>query len=106
MDCNDPCDILIEKRCTRCEQWKNADTGFRPGNNVCRLCRNAMVKQWTASNSLRREIIRTKARRSAYIKRMAKRQKTDETNDDGTNDTPVADPAMQTTTDDEQVERV
>ena len=102
MECEEPCEIRVEKRCVRCDVWKDMDTCFRPGNHVCRLCRNAMVKKWTSSNTIRREIIRIKARRSAYAKRLSKRQKTDETNDDA----PVADPAMQTTTDDEQVERV
>ena len=97
-----PEDFDCLKRCERCMIFKEFTTCFRPGNHVCRLCRNAMVKQWTMANPIRREIIRTKARRSAYIKRMAKRQRLDENNDDA----PVDDPAMQTTTDDEQVARV
>jgi hypothetical protein len=80
MELADPCEILIEKLCRRCEQWKNMELCFRPGNHVCRMCRNEKVKEWTASNPIRREIIRTKARRSAYIQRMAKRQKLQDNN--------------------------
>lgn len=39
-----------------------------------------MVKEWTSNNALRREIIRTKARRNGYLQRMAKRQKLQEDN--------------------------
>jgi hypothetical protein len=70
-----PSEIVIEKRCRRCGEFKDMALHFRVGNHVCRLCRNAMVKQWTSANGLRREIIRTKARRSAYIQRLSKRQK-------------------------------
>lgn len=107
MECEEPCEVRVEKRCVRCDVWKDLDTGFRPGNHVCRLCRNAMVKKWTSSNTIRREIIRIKARRSAYVKRLSKRQKLDDnSNDYETNVPAVADRPMQTTTDDEQVERV
>ena len=108
MELDEPCEILVEKRCRRCEQWKNMDTEFRPGNHVCRRCRNDMVKTWTSNNALRREIIRNKARRNGYIQRMAKRQKLQQNNGDvespvehivGT----VEHPAPQTERGDEQV---
>jgi hypothetical protein len=59
-----------------------------------------MVKQWTSANGLRREIIRTKARRSAYIQRLSKRQKIQDINN--------VDPAMEHSTErgDEQVASV
>jgi hypothetical protein len=95
-----PCDIVIEKRCRRCGEFKDMTLHFRVGNHVCRLCRNAMVKQWTSANGLRREIIRTKARRSAYIQRLSKRQKIQDINN--------VDPAMEHSTErgDEQVASV
>ena len=81
MDETFPDDFECLKRCERCMVFKEFTTCFRPGNHVCRLCRNEIVKQWTNANPLRREIIRTKARRSAYLKRMAKRQKIQDNND-------------------------
>jgi len=81
MECNEPCEIIIEKRCRRCGEFKDMALHFRVGNHVCRLCRNAIVKQWTSANGLRREIIRTKARRSAYVQRLSKRQKIQNDND-------------------------
>lgn len=99
-----PCEIIIEKRCRRCGEFKDMALHFRVGNHVCRLCRNAMVKQWTSANGLRREIIRTKARRSAYVQRLSKRQKiqndTQDVNDVEIDDTAVEHPTKR---DDEQV---
>jgi hypothetical protein len=92
MELADPCEIIVEKMCRRCGEFKNQEIHFRPGNHVCRLCRNEMVKQWTSANPIRREIIRTKARRSAYIQRMAKRQKRNDNNVDAQVVAPVEHP--------------
>jgi hypothetical protein len=79
------------------------DTDFRPGNHICRRCRNDVVKTWTGNNALRREIIRTKARRNGYIQRMAKRQKLGDNSNVELNVGTVEHPATQTEGGDEQV---
>jgi hypothetical protein len=65
-----------------------------------------MVRVWADNNALRREIIRTKARRSAYIQRLAKRQKIQKDNVDSPIEHlvgAVEHPASQTEGGDEQV---
>ena len=50
------CPVL--KFCRICEQMKDLDTEFRPNNNVCRLCRNAICKAWRIANPYQTRLIR------------------------------------------------
>jgi len=58
---DDTCEIHIcqvMKFCRICEQMKDLDRDFRPNNNVCRLCRNAICKAWRLANPDQTRLIR------------------------------------------------
>ena len=58
MTTNDDHVCQVLKFCRICEQLKDLDTEFRPHNNVCRVCRNAICKAWRLANPDQTRLIR------------------------------------------------
>lgn len=70
--------ILILKLCRRCNVMLDICL-FRPGNHICRQCRNARVKQYLAEDPTRVEIVRQRALIRGRVKRL--KQNPTENND-------------------------
>jgi hypothetical protein len=61
--------LLILKLCRRCDFMLDISQ-FREGNNICRKCRNARVRQWMLEDPARVEIVRQKMAIKARVKRL------------------------------------
>jgi len=62
------CQVL--KFCRVCEHMKDLERHFRQNNNVCRRCRNDLVKQWSKTNPLRVHVIRKRQTLNDRAKRI------------------------------------